>query len=1264
MKYLFNDRNLIREAPLTATNGVASSVIYETDDTEKQGSAAVALTGPYTGQHDSTFGIRIVDGDGDSSQVSQPIFTGVGTGTLDDLAVTGLPAQDLTITLEDLGTQTQAAVAAFQGVTLAAAPGLAGNAISISVDPAGIVQTTLPLGTMHAGLSAGTSTYSGPQYDGFGAVALNPDGTIPDGAPRIKFGTDPQIFRAVKKFNFGTSAFDFIFSPTPVRDVQIGTNVYGISGEWAMTITDGVTPETYTGIVTEYDALTAIRTTSALVVSITPAPVNDKSVNGMGSTDLSVWTRPYILGVTSDGSDFVKQADFGVTITDLAPTTTLGVTCIDDGILGAEVWQLIDGVNIGLPNATTGVAYTGGPYALLIPVQRPQSTTPNGNIDVQFNFMPRPDDAPQPAGRLVEAQLGALAQNASYTFTLAKKPTADCAEDHPTGEPRFECLGVQPQGGTAVASDRAIYRLQQLTALVRSLMKSNTAGVAASVPNANDDAVDRNGIDMILTGTNIVQACLAQIESGKLEYPPWSALSPYGIDTVVNSVNQNGYRFKVASPGTSGGSEPSWNLTQGATTTDGSVTWINLGLMPFEYFDAFFAQFASEISTIAGITSAPVYKTWAATTATKLGDVYIPTVRNGHSYALAKVGTTGGSQPTWPTDGGSVADGSAIWIDMGAYWLPEWPYFHGGSTVFPGNGLAYGVNSTGPGTDVSDSTEPDWSTAATNGATLTDGDLTWIAFKRYEQNAAAPDQFYERWKTMAADVLAAAGITPTFSSASNNGDGCWLDYNDNANWFKNTDGPLLPFQQGHGYHSAKLQLDPLTGQLVPTSTEEFFIKIAFRCDLAIGDSFTVTISGVSGGTKAYRVGDVQNVAIVHADPLQFGGGQNGSDILTWNVHGSVTTFAPYLMLTSIPANRANSHAYLAGDKYKPVTPNLHWYVCVTDGTSASSPPSFPTNGTTFSDGTATFVDAGLIDGYANAGLSFSIAQGGVEFALGDEFAASIEGGHFEWNQDGGSFVGPVVIGTTSLADGISVTFEGGVAPSYVAGDEWDFAAIATNGPDNMKTPKGDRFNWTGSTQIDIASAGAADMVFIGDHTIPSTATIRLRGSNDAFAHTVVDETIAWTEGNIFHPFNATTAAAWRLDITMGGGEPGSIFWLWLAQVPPMRIWNGNNDIGALTKNLRLPDGLGTRFGIGYEAVYGRLGKTDYDGFVSSLNDARTNYGGRFGVVPNDLEDECGIVETDADSLQVKDLKDFQPRDVTTSQGQRRHGFTLTMNPIP
>ena len=57
---------------------------------------------------------------------------------------------------------------------------------------------------------------------------------------------------------------------------------------------------------------------------------------------------------------------------------------------------------------------------------------------------------------------------------------------------------------------------------------------------------------------------------------------------------------------------------------------------------------------------------WAATTAASIGTLKKPTVSNGHYYRCKTGGTTGGSQPTWPTaPGATVADGTVVWEEAG-----------------------------------------------------------------------------------------------------------------------------------------------------------------------------------------------------------------------------------------------------------------------------------------------------------------------------------------------------------------------------------------------------------------------------------------------------------------------------------------------------------------------------------------------------------------------------------------------------------------------
>ena len=53
---------------------------------------------------------------------------------------------------------------------------------------------------------------------------------------------------------------------------------------------------------------------------------------------------------------------------------------------------------------------------------------------------------------------------------------------------------------------------------------------------------------------------------------------------------------------------------------------------------------------------------WAASTAYALGDVVQPTTRNGYNYECTTAGTSGGSEPAWPTTpGNTVNDGAAVW---------------------------------------------------------------------------------------------------------------------------------------------------------------------------------------------------------------------------------------------------------------------------------------------------------------------------------------------------------------------------------------------------------------------------------------------------------------------------------------------------------------------------------------------------------------------------------------------------------------------------
>ena len=68
------------------------------------------------------------------------------------------------------------------------------------------------------------------------------------------------------------------------------------------------------------------------------------------------------------------------------------------------------------------------------------------------------------------------------------------------------------------------------------------------------------------------------------------------------------------------------------------------------------------------------YATWAAATAQAINRVVVPTIRNGYAYKATTAGTSGASEPTWPTTiGNTVADGTVTWTCLEtALWTPSY----------------------------------------------------------------------------------------------------------------------------------------------------------------------------------------------------------------------------------------------------------------------------------------------------------------------------------------------------------------------------------------------------------------------------------------------------------------------------------------------------------------------------------------------------------------------------------------------------------------
>lgn len=140
-------------------------------------------------------------------------------------------------------------------------------------------------------------------------------------------------------------------------------------------------------------------------------------------------------------------------------------------------------------------------------------------------------------------------------------------------------------------------------------------------------------------------------------------------------IDSNGNLQVLTTAGTSGGVQPIWSTTYGATTTDNTATWTCYA-SPLQNWGIVAPSTAA--SPVNAALPSPPYPAWAAST------FYSPTAvtivdTNGNVQTVTTAGTTGGSQPTWNiTVGGTTADGSVVWTNQGtATWQSAHAYTAG-----------------------------------------------------------------------------------------------------------------------------------------------------------------------------------------------------------------------------------------------------------------------------------------------------------------------------------------------------------------------------------------------------------------------------------------------------------------------------------------------------------------------------------------------------------------------------------------------------------
>jgi hypothetical protein len=512
-RFLANNRNLLREAILTPSSVLPVSNKVLALPRARNGSVQVTLTGTYTGFEEATYDVEILDDDIDIGLASAPVFTGAGSGTLENIGATGLVAQEFAVELGDAGIPAVAAGVDFEGVKLAArASGDAGNLVRISIDSSPLVftpQNWSLLADLKAGDGASTSTgLDGPQYD-FDTPVLGVDGQIPASstdnalgaglAHRIAFGGDTaNIYLQYKVYADGK--WSYFFVPELRNDIQAGAKVNFVTGGRTIEVTDGATTRTYTDIVTLFDALDAFKLDALGLIDVVGVIANDRSPTGQAARELQTKTDAHAEASSGSGSKAATGFE-GVTVEPDAPTELVIAECFAtnsaDAIgagIGHEFWKVKGTVSGELGTAITGEPFVGPKWGFTIPERLPQSSgSAKGKFTfVSFTLGPRVAGDPSPVFVCpVGLKLGPGAVDQTITLIYTKRPDGSClCDDMPVPDLDGPCLGTLGEGGSVSYSADALERLKDLYDWANSLATAVTTYVAGKdftgIPSGGD----------------------------------------------------------------------------------------------------------------------------------------------------------------------------------------------------------------------------------------------------------------------------------------------------------------------------------------------------------------------------------------------------------------------------------------------------------------------------------------------------------------------------------------------------------------------------------------------------------------------------------------------------------------------------------------------------------------------------------------------------------------------------------------------------------
>lgn len=485
--------------------------------TTRQGLGVVQITGGYTGFNDAGLDIEIVNTAGTTMRTSEPVLIGSGTGTLTDVSAdTGSSVETIDLTLSNLGTVTKPATLDFFGVTLKSRlPGVAGNAIQLSVDTTSIVRSPTPWSTIED-IAKDTLDLQGPQYT-FGSLPLMGDGTLNPNTVRFSFGDDPVVYREYSVFENGQTLFKL--DRALVADVKSGTPLKVVTGDYVVTVTDGSDTEIYNNIVTLYDFLSAVKATSNLI-EVDGVVIDDQTPGGMAVDEFPLRTGAYALA-TSCSSEVGSRLS-SVTVTADCPGQLVEIKCKDNTVVGAEKWNVIAPSEGGMMGeAISGEPFTSAHFGFAIPRVIPENSSSVGmTLNIQdISYAERGEGEPEVKICVDIPTCGINATAKTITCVYTKKPSEDCKCEDASYEGTLseDCLGIKVESGVTNTVDSNLSTmLVALYSWRNSWMRANTS---VNDTNVRSAYYDQNLCDSV---TDSFSKCALEIYLSEAARTEWT----------------------------------------------------------------------------------------------------------------------------------------------------------------------------------------------------------------------------------------------------------------------------------------------------------------------------------------------------------------------------------------------------------------------------------------------------------------------------------------------------------------------------------------------------------------------------------------------------------------------------------------------------------------------------------------------------------------------------------------------------------------------